>query len=120
MAESGPRPTAFGASGPLSGAARVPGDKSISHRALICAAMAKGRSRIAGLSDGGDLRSTAAALRAMGVGIARDGAVFAVDGVGSGGLLQPERALDMGNSGTSARLLMGLAASHPIAAAFTG
>lgn len=56
----------------------------------------------------------------MGVRIARDGDSFAVDGVGSGGLLQPERALDMGNSGTSARLLMGLVASHPIAAAFIG
>lgn len=82
--------------------------------------MARGRSRIEGLSEGGDLRSTAAALGAMGVRIARDGAAWTVDGVGSGGLLQPEAALDLGNSGTSARLLMGLVASHPIAAAFTG
>jgi 3-phosphoshikimate 1-carboxyvinyltransferase len=82
--------------------------------------MARGRSRIAGLSEGADVRSTAAALRAMGVGIAREGGLVAVDGVGTGGLLQPEDALDMGNSGTSARLLMGLVASHPIAAAFTG
>jgi 3-phosphoshikimate 1-carboxyvinyltransferase len=120
MELSGARPTAFAASPPLRGAVRVPGDKSISHRALICAAMARGRSRIDGLSEGGDLRSTAAALRAMGVGIARDGAAWTVDGVGAGGLLQPEAALDMGNSGTSARLLMGLVAPHPIAAAFTG
>lgn len=120
MEESGPRPTAFGASRPLRGAVRLPGDKSISHRALICAAMARGRSRIAGLSEAGDLASTAAALRAMGVGIARDGPDWTVDGVGTGGLLQPGRALDLGNSGTSARLLMGLVASHPIAAAFTG
>jgi len=117
---SAARPTLFGASGPLRGTVRVPGDKSISHRALICAAMASGRSRIEGLSQGGDVRSTAAALRAMGVGIARGGDVFLVDGVGTGGLLQPEAALDMGNSGTSARLLMGLAASHPVAAAFAG
>jgi 3-phosphoshikimate 1-carboxyvinyltransferase len=82
--------------------------------------MARGRSRIDGLSEGGDVRSTAAALGAMGVGIARDGASWTVDGVGTGGLLQPEGPLDLGNSGTSARLLMGLAASHPIAAAFTG
>ncbi|MEA3010715.1 MAG: 3-phosphoshikimate 1-carboxyvinyltransferase [Sphingomonadales bacterium] len=111
----------FGASGPLRGLARVPGDKSISHRALICAAMAVGRSRIEGLSDAEDVRSTARALRAMGVRIVpdEDGA-WAVDGVGAGGLLQPGHPLDMGNSGTSARLLMGLVAAHPIAAAFTG
>ncbi|MGA9582889.1 MAG: 3-phosphoshikimate 1-carboxyvinyltransferase [Allosphingosinicella sp.] len=120
MEKSGPRPAVFQASGPLRGTIRVPGDKSISHRALICAAMALGRSRIEGLSEGTDVRSTAAALEAMGVRIARDGAAWTVDGVGAGGLLQPERALDMGNSGTSARLLMGLAASHPIAAVFTG
>ncbi len=118
--ESGPRAEAFGASGPLRGTVRVPGDKSISHRALICAAMAVGRSRIEGLSEGGDVRSTAAALEAMGARIGRDGPAWTVDGVGTGGLLQPEAALDMGNSGTSARLLMGLVASHPIAAGFTG
>jgi 3-phosphoshikimate 1-carboxyvinyltransferase len=119
-AQSRPPPTVFGTSGPLGGTLRVPGDKSISHRALICAAMARGRSRIEGLSEGGDVRSTADALGAMGVTIARDGPAWTVDGVGAGGLLQPESALDMGNSGTSARLLMGLIASHPIAAAFTG
>ncbi|MEO7178015.1 MAG: 3-phosphoshikimate 1-carboxyvinyltransferase [Allosphingosinicella sp.] len=118
--ESGPRPTMYEASGPLRGTIRVPGDKSISHRALICAAMAVGRSRIEGLSDGGDVRSTASALRAMGVRIERDGPDWTVDGVGAGGLLQPEGPLDMGNSGTSTRLLMGLVAAHPIAAAFTG
>jgi 3-phosphoshikimate 1-carboxyvinyltransferase len=120
MRKEGPRPTAFGASAPLIGTARVPGDKSISHRALILAAMALGRSHIEGLSEGGDVRVTAAALRAMGVRIERDGSGWTVDGVGAGGLLQPQGALDMGNSGTSARLLMGLAASHPIAATFTG
>jgi 3-phosphoshikimate 1-carboxyvinyltransferase len=82
--------------------------------------MARGRSRIEGVSEGGDLRSTAAALAAMGVRIGRDGAAWTVDGVGSGGLLQPGSALDLGNSGTSARLLAGLVASHPIVAAFTG
>lgn len=82
--------------------------------------MAVGRSRIAGLSEGGDVRSTAAALRAMGVRIVLEDGDWIVDGVGAGGLLQPEGALDMGNSGTSARLLMGLVAAHPIAAAFTG
>ena len=114
MRREGPR-------GPLLGTAHVPGDKSISHRALMLAALAVGRSRIEGLSDGGDVLSTIAALRAMGARIEldRDG-VCTVDGVGLGGLLQPDRALDMANSGTSARLLMGLAASHPIRAVFTG
>jgi 3-phosphoshikimate 1-carboxyvinyltransferase len=110
----------FGASRPLRGAAAIPGDKSISHRALICAAMARGRSRIEGLSEGSDVAATAAALRAMGVGIGRDGGAWSVDGVGAGGLLQPEAELNLGNSGTSARLLAGLVASHSISAAFTG
>jgi 3-phosphoshikimate 1-carboxyvinyltransferase len=82
--------------------------------------MARGRSRIEGLSEGGDVRSTAAALEAMGAGIGRDGPAWTVDGAGAGALLQPEGALDLGNSGTSARLLMGLVASHPIVASFTG
>src|SRR4051812_17848389 len=116
-----PRPTTFSASGPLSGTARVPGDKSISHRALMLTAMARGRSRIQGLSEGADVASTAAALAAMGARIERgaDG-VRHVDGVGTGCLLQPEAALDMGNSGTSARLLAGLIASHPIQATLIG
>jgi 3-phosphoshikimate 1-carboxyvinyltransferase len=116
-----PRPMTFDASGPLSGTARVPGDKSISHRALMLAAMARGRSNISGLSEGADVASTAAVLAAMGARIERgaDG-IRTVDGVGTGCLLQPEAALDMGNSGTSARLLAGLVASHPIQATFTG
>ena len=111
----------FGPAGSLRGSVRVPGDKSISHRALMLATLAVGRSRIEGLSRGADVAATAAALRAMGAGIAsgEDGAVT-VDGVGVGGLLQPAGALDMGNSGTSTRLLMGLAATHPVAAVFTG
>jgi 3-phosphoshikimate 1-carboxyvinyltransferase len=115
------RPTAFGPAAPLRGTLRVPGDKSISHRALMLSALALGRSRIEGLLEGSDVLATAAALRAMGAGIARgsDG-VWVVDGVGTGSLLQPEGALDMGNSGTSARLLMGLIASHPISATITG
>jgi 3-phosphoshikimate 1-carboxyvinyltransferase len=114
------QPTAFGPGGPLRGTAAPPGDKSISHRALMLAAMARGRSRITGLSDGSDVFSTSEALRAMGARIERDGDGWAVDGVGTGCLLQPGRALDMGNSGTSTRLLMGLVASHGIEAMFTG
>ena len=100
----------FGPAGPLRGTAVVPGDKSISHRALMLSAMAKGRSRIENLSVGDDVRSTAAALQAMGVGIRREGGRFLVDGVGTSCLRQPVAPLDMGNSGTSTRLLMGLVA----------
>ena len=110
----------FGPAGPLAGLAVLPGDKSISHRALLLAAMTRGRSRIDGLCDGSDLDSTIHALRAMGAVIARDRSGCTVDGVGTGCLLQPEAALDMGNSGTSTRLLMGLVASHKIAATFIG
>jgi 3-phosphoshikimate 1-carboxyvinyltransferase len=110
----------FGAAGPLRGTPLLPGDKSVSHRALMLAAMAVGRSRIEGLCEGGDVHSTIAALAAMGVRIGRDGAAWTVDGVGSGGLLQPEAALDMGNSGTSARLLTGLVASQAVTATLTG
>lgn len=120
MERPGPQPMEFGPAGPLRGTARIPGDKSISHRALMLAAMAAGRSRIEGLCDGSDLRSTAEALAAMGVGIGRDGKAWIVDGVGTGCLLQPGQALDMGNSGTSARLLTGLIATHPIIATLTG
>ncbi len=106
--------------GPLTGRIRVPGDKSISHRSLMFGALAVGRSCISGLLEGEDVLATAAALRAMGATIERDGEDWVVDGVGVGGLLQPERALEMGNSGTSTRLLMGLIASHGITAAFAG
>ncbi|UYH56035.1 3-phosphoshikimate 1-carboxyvinyltransferase [Qipengyuania sp. SS22] len=117
-----PRLTAhrFTPAGPLTGRIRVPGDKSISHRALMFGALAVGRSRISGLLEGEDVLATAAALRAMGAQIERDGDDWVVDGVGVGGLLQPDAALDMGNSGTSTRLLLGLVASHAITAAFTG
>ncbi len=108
-------------SGPLGGTVRVPGDKSISHRAVMFGALAVGETRVTGLLEGEDVMATAAAMRAMGAQIARcaDG-VWRIHGVGVGGLLQPQAALDMGNSGTSTRLLMGLVASHAITATFTG
>lgn len=100
---------------------QVPGDKSISHRALMFSALAVGQSRVEGLLEGEDVLSTAAALRAMGARIERDDAgAWYIDGVGVGGLLQPEVALDMGNSGTSTRLLMGLLASHDLTVTFIG
>jgi 3-phosphoshikimate 1-carboxyvinyltransferase len=109
------------APGPLSGAIEVPGDKSISHRALMLSALAVGQSRVEGLLEGEDVLATAAAMQAMGARIERDDAgVWHIDGVGVGGLLQPQTALDMGNSGTSTRLLMGLIASHDITATFVG
>ena len=115
------RPRRFMPGGPLRGTIRVPGDKSISHRALMLSALAVGESRISGLLEGEDVLATAGAMRAMGAQIERTGAGdWSVHGVGVGGLLQPGSALDMGNSGTSTRLLMGLLASHPITATFTG
>ena len=114
-------PITIAARGALTGAIAVPGDKSISHRALMFAALAVGTSRIEGLLEGEDVLATAAALRAMGAIIVReDSGGWRVDGVGVGGLMQPATALDMGNSGTSTRLLMGLVASHPITATFVG
>jgi len=119
----GPAPTPFatGSAGPLRGTVRVPGDKSISHRAVMFAGLAVGTSRLSGLLEGEDVLATAAAMRAMGAGVERlDPGEWRVDGVGVGGLLQPDAALDMGNSGTSTRLLMGLVASHRVTATFTG
>ncbi|KRC81655.1 3-phosphoshikimate 1-carboxyvinyltransferase [Sphingomonas sp. Root241] len=121
MSHAPPRPFAVSARGPLRGTVTVPGDKSISHRSLMFSALAVGESRIEGLLEGEDVLATAAAMRAMGADIERgpDG-IWRVRGVGVGGLLQPQAALDMGNSGTSTRLLMGLVASHAITATFTG
>jgi 3-phosphoshikimate 1-carboxyvinyltransferase len=115
-----PSPRAFAKSGPLTGTVMVPGDKSISHRALMLSALAVGESVIEGLLEGEDVLATAAALSAMGAQVEKRGTRWHVHGVGVGGLLQPASALDMGNSGTSARLLMGLVASHPITVTFTG
>lgn len=107
--------------GGLSGSVAVPGDKSISHRALMFSALAVGESRVEGLLEGEDVLATAAALRAMGARIERDAeGIWHIEGVGVGGLLQPQQALEMGNSGTSTRLLMGLLASHDLTATFTG
>lgn len=99
----------------------MPGDKSISHRSIMLGALAVGETTITGLLEGEDVLSTAAAMRAMGAQVERLGqGDWRVHGVGVGALLQPQAALDMGNSGTSTRLLMGLVASHPITACFIG
>lgn len=115
------RPRRFLPAGPLRGRIRVPGDKSISHRAIMLSALAVGESTITGLLEGEDVLATAAAMRAMGAQVERTGeGAWTVHGVGVGGLLQPQAALDMGNSGTSTRLLMGLVAAHAITTTFTG
>ncbi len=106
---------------PLSGTARVPGDKSISHRALLIGALATGETVVEGLLEGEDVLRTAAALRALGAAVERDtGGVWRIRGRGLGGLVEPAEVLDMGNSGTAARLLMGILASHPLTAFLTG
>ena len=115
------RPRRFLPSGPLKGRIRVPGDKSISHRSLMFGALAVGETRVTGLLEGEDVMATAAALRAMGATIEREAeGTWSIHGVGVGSLLQPQGPLEMGNSGTSTRLLMGLVASHPITARFIG
>jgi 3-phosphoshikimate 1-carboxyvinyltransferase len=111
----------FAPMAPLRGTIRVPGDKSISHRSLMFAGLAVGESRITGLLEGEDVLATAAAMRQLGAQITRgEDGVWTVHGAGLGSLLEPRQALDMGNSGTSTRLLMGLVASHAITATFTG
>jgi len=106
---------------PLNGTIRVPGDKSISHRALMFGALAVGETRISGLLEGEDVLRTAAAMRALGAHVEKraDG-TWLVAGRGVGGLAEPADVLDMGNSGTAARLLAGILASHPLFAVMTG
>ncbi len=116
-----PRPLTAHRAGPLAGAITVPGDKSISHRALMLSALAIGRTRITGLLEGEDVLRTEAAMRRLGARIARDAdGAWVVDGVGIGGLTEPDDVLDMGNSGTAARLLSGILATHPIFSVITG
>ncbi len=105
---------------PLSGALRVPGDKSISHRALMFGALAVGETRITGLLEGEDVLRTAAAMQALGAEVVRGAAEWRVAGRGVGGLIEPADVLDMGNSGTAARLLAGILASHPFFSVMTG
>ena len=107
--------------GSLNGTALIPGDKSISHRSIMLGALAIGETIISGLLEGEDVLHTASAMRAMGAKIERsDDGLWRVHGVGIGGLHEPEHVLDMGNSGTSTRLLMGLVGGHDITATFTG
>ena len=116
-----PLPMTSKRSGPLSGTAHVPGDKSVSHRALILGALCVGETRISGLLEGEDVLSTAAAMRAFGAKVDRHGAGnWTVNGVGVGGFGEPGNVIDCGNSGTGVRLIMGAMATCPITATFTG
>ena len=109
------------AAGPLQGLVAVPGDKSISHRALMFGALAVGETRITGLLTGEDVLRTAGAMRALGAEVTRDpDGIWRVAGRGIGGLTEPADVLDMGNSGTAARLLCGILATHPLFAVMTG
>ncbi|MDX5357645.1 MAG: 3-phosphoshikimate 1-carboxyvinyltransferase [Rhodobacterales bacterium] len=120
-AHADPIPMTARASGPLKGVAEVPGDKSISHRALILGALAVGRTHVTGLLEGQDVLDTAAAMRAFGATVDRLGdGEWVVQGVGVGGFGEPADVIDCGNSGTGVRLIMGAMATSPITATFTG
>ena len=104
----------------LNGRVRVPGDKSISHRALMFGALATGRTRVRGLLEAEDVINTAHAVTALGAPAAKSGDVWEITGRGAGGLSQPDGPLDFGNSGTGARLMLGLIAGHPIEVSMIG
>jgi len=107
--------------GPLRGTAAIPGDKSVSHRALILGALTVGETGITGLLEGEDVIATAAAMRAFGAQVERLGeGHWRIHGVGVGGFSEPDDVIDCGNSGTGVRLIMGAMATTPVAATFTG
>ncbi len=114
------RPAVASRAGPLAGRARVPGDKSISHRSLMLGGLAAGLTRIAGLLEGEDVLRTAAAMRAMGARIEKRGGEWLIEGTGNGCLLEPEVPLDFGNAGTGSRLTMGLVGSYDMETTFCG
>src|SRR5262245_30845587 len=121
MHSSTPSPMTAAGGKPLRGRVRVPGDKSISHRALILGALAVGRTRISRLLEGQDVINTGSAMRALGARVERIGeGNWQIDGVGVGGFAEPRDSLDFGNSGTGCRLVMGAAAGCPITATFDG
>src|ERR1700722_4636887 len=116
-----PAPLTARRHGPLAGRARVPGDKSISIRALILGALAVGETRISGLLEGEDVINTAQTLRALGAHVERTGErQWLLRGVGVGGFAEPAAALDFGNSGTGCRLMLGAVAGCPVTATFDG
>src|SRR6056297_813803 len=104
----------------MRGTLKLPGDKSISHRALLLSAIAEGTARITGLSTARDVMSTRSCLEQLGVNIKDDGDAVIVQGVGEKGLSEPSDTLDAGNSGTTIRLLTGVLASQPFNSRITG
>ncbi len=106
--------------GALTGRVRVPGDKSISHRALMFGALAAGTTRITGLLEAEDVLNTAAAMRALGAEVREQDGGWLVSGLGVGGLSEPSAAVDFGNAGTGTRLVMGLIAGHDMTVRLTG
>jgi len=121
MSHSAPAaPATARRSPPLSGIARVPGDKSISHRSFMFGGLASGETRITGLLEGEDVMRTGAAMKAMGAAIEKRGAEWVIRGTGNGALLEPEGPLDFGNAGTGSRLTMGLVAAYDMETSFIG
>ena len=105
----------------LSGEAKIPGDKSISHRALMIGSLCIGETEIEGLLEANDVSSTANAMKALGVKISKKRrSLWGIHGVGIGGFSEPPNIIDCGNSGTSVRLLMGAVSTNPIKVTFTG
>ena len=115
-----PRPATARRSEALKGTARVPGDKSISHRSFMFGGLASGETRITGLLEGEDVLRTGEAMKAMGARIEKNGAEWIISGVGNGCLLQPEQPLDFGNAGTGSRLTMGLVGTYDMETTFIG
>lgn len=120
MHHSTPKPLSAARASALKGTLRVPGDKSISHRALIFGALSTGVTRISGLLEAEDVINTAKAVTALGAPAAKTGDTWEVKGRGTGGLSQPSGPLDFGNSGTGTRLMMGVVAGHPMTVTMTG
>lgn len=117
---STPRPLRAARSGALKGVVKVPGDKSISHRALMFSGLATGHAEVRGLLEAEDTLNTAAAMRALGADVAKEGDVWRIKGRGVGGLSQPQSPIDFGNSGTGVRLMMGVIAGHAMTVEFIG
>ncbi|MGE0284458.1 MAG: 3-phosphoshikimate 1-carboxyvinyltransferase, partial [Rhizobiaceae bacterium] len=115
-----PQPATARRSSALSGIARVPGDKSISHRSFMFGGLASGETRITGLLEGEDVMRTGEAMKAMGANIRKDGDSWTIRGVGNGCLLEPEAPLDFGNAGTGSRLTMGLVGTYDMETTFIG
>jgi 3-phosphoshikimate 1-carboxyvinyltransferase len=115
-----PKPATARKSSALSGTARVPGDKSISHRSFMFGGLASGETRITGLLEGEDVMRTGAAMKAMGAHIEKRGTEWVIRGTGNGTLLQPEGPLDFGNAGTGSRLTMGLVGTYDMETTFIG